>query len=62
MKLKDDELKIFYGGGLDEDLDTYLENALSQLGYSRWASGYEIESGVRDLAFDKKDRTYREES
>ena len=51
--MKKSELKIFYAGGLNEDLDNELERVLGAFGYERWASGLEIESGVRDIAFDR---------
>jgi len=33
------ELRVFYGGGLNEKLDEALENYLKDFGYHRWASG-----------------------
>jgi len=53
MKLKENELKIFYKGELSQELDEVLENALKLFGYRRWASGYDLVDDVRDLAFDK---------
>ena len=48
------ELKIYYTGGLDEDLDNKLRKFLKTLGYKSWASGMDLTTGTRDLAFDKE--------
>ena len=53
VKLKDGELKIFYQGDLNVELDKALESVLKKFGYERWASGMSM-NWVRDLAFDKK--------
>ncbi len=57
MELKENELKIFYKDkdGIWPGLDDCLENALKEFGYKKWASGMEIKTGVRDLAFEKKE-------
>lgn len=56
MELKPDELKVFYGGGkVNTELDEAIEKCLEKFGYYRWASGYDLNAEVRDLAFDKKD-------
>ena len=52
--VKENELKVFYAGGLDEVLDDAIEECLKPFGYSRWASGQEIETEIRDLAFEIK--------
>jgi hypothetical protein len=52
MKLKENELKIFYSGGLNQDLDNAIEKLLGAFGYERWASGMDKDD-VRDLAFDR---------
>lgn len=54
MKLKKNELKIYYKGELNCYLDQALEDVLKDFGYERWASGLNMISNVRDLAFDKK--------
>lgn len=41
--------------GIDVGLDSAIEIAIKPFGYRRWASGYEMETGIRDLAFDKKE-------
>uniref|UniRef100_A0A6H2A0Z4 Uncharacterized protein n=1 Tax=viral metagenome TaxID=1070528 RepID=A0A6H2A0Z4_9ZZZZ len=46
-------MKVFYSGGLNEELDKAIVDCLKEFGYKRWASGMEIESQVRDLVFDK---------
>ena len=70
MKLKENELKIFYKlsksfhHGLEtwekpvinRELDEDLMEVLIKHGYECWASGMEIETRIRDLAFDKGGR------
>jgi len=56
MRLSEDGLKVFYKGGHNQELDDAIEKALKSFGYSMWASGM-VGSEIRDLAFDKKDRT-----
>lgn len=55
--MKDNQLTIYYKGKLDPELDAAIEKLLEGWGYKRWASGYNLENGVRDLAFEitKKD-------
>ncbi len=55
MICKDNEIKIYYRckEGVNIALDEALESHLNTLGYRRWASGCNLESGVRDLAFEK---------
>ena len=57
MNLKEGELRIYYhpgSEGQDTFFETWLETALKTFSYKRWASGTNTETGVRDLAFDKK--------
>ena len=54
--LKPGELKIYYDDLLNTALDKALEKVLKGFGYRRWASGVDLTTGVRDLAFDKKER------
>jgi len=49
--MKNNELKVYYGGGLNQNLDKAIENCLKHFGYKKWASGMSLE-GVRDRAFD----------
>ena len=53
------ELKVIYTkrDRIDEQLDQKIETALSPLGFKRWASGCDLTTGGRDLAFD--DENYR---
>jgi len=51
--MKRDELKIFYAGGLNENLDKKLTNLLKEFGYKRWASGMNLKTLIRDLAYDR---------
>jgi len=48
------QLKIIYKKKekIDENLDQKIERALEPLGFKRWASGYDLTTGERDLAFD----------
>ena len=54
MKLKENELKIYYK--VKDGIDIYLDKALIDLaekfGYKWVASGLTFKTGVRDLAFD----------
>ena len=54
MRLHDGELKIFYKGEFDQQLDKALEECLESFGYTRWASGYSA-NDIRDLAFLKEE-------
>ena len=51
------ELKVIYKkqDRIDENLDQKIERALEPLGFKRWASGYDLTTGERDLAFDDED-------
>jgi len=48
------KLKVIYkkDDKIDVDLDNNIEKALAGLGFKRWASGYDLTTGERDLAFD----------
>ena len=48
------EIKVIYKakGKIDVNLDEKIETVLAPLGFKRWASGYDLTTGVRDLAFD----------
>lgn len=54
MKIGKNELKVFYHGEINENLDIALEKILQGFGYAFWASGTDLKESVRDLAFDKK--------
>ena len=54
MNLKENELRVFYGGKLNERLDKALKECIAKFGYTRWASGYDLVDNIRDLAFDKE--------
>jgi len=48
-------MKITYDGGEQiTELDEAIREAMKQLGYKNWASGMDLTTGVRDLAFDKE--------
>lgn len=42
--------------GIDEVVDSAIEAALAELGWSRWASGCNLVTGIRDLAFEREDK------
>lgn len=53
--MKPNELKIYYGGGLNEELDEALCTCVKPFGYQQWASGQTmVGPRVRDLAFDNE--------
>ena len=37
------------------NLDAEIRDALSKIGFKCWASGIEIDTGIRDLAFDTEE-------
>lgn len=48
-------LKVYYDAEeIDEMLDKAITEFLSHQGYSFYASGYNLEEKVRDLAFEEK--------
>ena len=54
INLKKDELRVYYNcGEIREVLDDEISKAVGKFGYTRWASGINTETRVRDLAFDK---------
>jgi hypothetical protein len=52
MKLKENELKVYYEGNLNQELDKKIRETLKKFGYSFWASGMSCEN-IRDLSFCK---------
>ena len=57
--MKEGELKIFYlvkegEIAINVDMDAALEVVLKKFGFRRGASGFDLTSDVRDLAFEKK--------
>ncbi len=58
MELKKGELRVFYRGEYDEELDNAIGDGLKPFGYEFYASGYNLEeprhARVRELAFEKK--------
>ena len=48
-------LKVVYDSeGINTELDKALEAALLPFGLKRWASGTDLTTGERDLAFDDR--------
>jgi len=54
--MKEKELRIYYKlkGRAGLLLDARLKKEIENIGYSFYASGYDIRTGIRDLAFIKK--------
>ena len=52
--MKKIKLKVIYDTPLNMDLDAAIEKTLKEFGFKRWASGYDMEDHVRDLAFEKE--------
>lgn len=50
------DLKIVYTGGLNVELDKAIEKCLEKFNLKRWASGMDLVTGERDMAFDDKKR------
>ena len=50
------EIKIYYDGGLDVKFDRLFEETLAPLGFRRWASGMNMDTKERDLAFTNREK------
>lgn len=48
------DLRVHYDGKVNAELDKAIEEALVPFGLRRWASGYDVEEDIRDLAFDDR--------
>jgi len=56
MELKDNECRIYYKGKERFlPFEKELEKLFKDNGFERWASGYDMQDGIRDLCFDKKE-------
>jgi hypothetical protein len=51
--MENNELKIYYVEGPDKYLESAIEACLSRFGYRFSASGYNMETKVRELAFEQ---------
>ncbi len=52
--IKKGELRVYYGSDdINTEMDRAIEKAIEPFGYQQWASGYELGTATRDLAFDK---------
>lgn len=49
-------LRIYYDGEICMEMDVAIEEVLKSFGYHRWASGYNLQTNKRDLAFDKDEQ------
>ena len=47
-------LHVYYDGPLNYKLDTALIEIIESFGYEFWASGTDLTTGERDLAFSKE--------
>lgn len=52
---KDIDLRVYYTGNLDEELDNAIRDCLSKFNLTQWASGYDLVNNKRDLAFEVKE-------
>ena len=57
MKLDEGDIRIYYKtkGGSNFDLDDFFRLLLKLMGYQFYASGMDMEIGVRDLCFEKRE-------
>ena len=55
MKLRNNELKVYYLSDdvIDEDLENDIAATLLEHGYTLYASGTEMSTRIRDLAFER---------
>lgn len=51
--LKPGQLKIYYKGGHDNQLDSDLCEVLSKHGFTMWAAGYNFVEDLSDTCFEK---------
>ena len=56
------EIKIYYDGGLDVKFDRLFEETLAPLGFRRWASGMNMDTKERDLAFTNREEADEDNS
>ena len=55
MILKENECRVYYTGeGRFLPFEKELEQLFKDNGFERWASGYDLTNGIRDLCFEKK--------
>ena len=55
MKLKENEIRVYYKvKGEFLKFEKELEELFKKNGFSRWASGFNLCDGIRDLCFEKK--------
>ena len=56
VEMKEGEVVIRYKlqQGVDTNLDMVFDSIMQLTGRSRWASGKEIETGIRDLNYEYK--------
>lgn len=56
MELKEGQLRVYRNldSELGEKVDAAIADALRPFGIKQWASGYNLETGVRDLALEDR--------
>lgn len=54
MELEHNQMRIYFGSDyrMNVEFEKELEAFLKQYGFSWWASGTEVGTGIRDIAFD----------
>jgi len=62
MELKKGELRVFFNAKnmrskKREIIESRIERLLKRLGYNQWASGMDMVSRTRELAFDKQPKS-----
>jgi len=57
MKVMDLKVTYTIPEGIDPELDKYLDIMFAFVGFHRWASGTNIETRERDIAFTRKEET-----
>jgi len=52
--MKEGNIKVLYRipPGIDDELDDEITDAFERIGYTRWTSGFDVETGVRDITFE----------
>jgi len=55
MELKENECRVYYKGKERFlPFEKELEKLFNKYGFKRWASGFDLCDGIRDLCFEKK--------
>lgn len=49
------EVKVFFHSFVDYELEDKIDRFFETLGFKRWASGLDVTTGVRDIAYEEKE-------